>query len=200
MTNGAASTTGKNGIFTGNGMDFRGGGRSCGTAHDGEFQTTTLSNTAQNDYQFAGQRQQNHPESSVEGRRREDDYGHDTVVVRDKKPRGGQDRSSTLGSAGGKMGITLEGTNQDDDGHQGHVADMAAITGGMLPVNTTSQGYALDNGEINMDDDMGEGTGGEGSEGALSGEGAHGALKANVDEGQGHTSTWSETKTKVCST
>lgn len=199
MTDGEASATEKNAILTENGMDFRSSSRASGTAHDGEFQTTQLPNTAQNDYQFIGERHQSRLENSVEKQRREDKYGCDTVVVGGKRPRG-QDRTSTLGSAAGKMGITLEGTDQDSDSHQGNVADIAAISGGMLSVNAAGQGYALDSGEINMDDDMGEGTGGEGSEEALSGEGARGALKVNIDEGQGQTSTWSETKTKVCST
>lgn len=191
MTNGEALATGKNEIFTGNGMDFSGNSRSGDTAQGGEFRSAPLSNAARNDYQFIGQRHQNSPENSAERQRQEDKYGYDTVVVGGKRPREGQDRTSTLGSAGGKMG---GGTNEESEGHQGHVADMAAISGDTLP---TSQGYALDSGEINMDDDMGEGTGREGSEEVPPGEGAR-VLKTNVDEGQGQASTWSETKTKVC--
>lgn len=181
-------------------MDFRGSSRESGAAHDGEFQTTQLPKTAQNDYQFIGERHQNRQENSVGKQRQEEKHGYDTVVVGGKRPRGGQEQTSTLGSAAGKIGITLEGTDQDRDGHQGNVADMVAISRGMLPVNAAGQGYALDSGEVNMDDDMGEGTGREGSEEALSGEGTRGGLKVNIDEGQGQTSTWSETKTKVCST
>lgn len=180
-------------------MDFRGSSRENGAAHDGEFQTTQLPKTAQNDYQFIGERHQNRLENSVEKQRREEKHGYDTVVVGGKRPRGGHDRTSNLGSAMGEMGITREGTDQDGDGHGGNIADMVVISGGMLPVNAAGQGYAMDSGEINMDDDMGEGTGGEGSEEALSGEGARGGLKVNIDEGQGQTSAWSETKTKVCS-
>lgn len=191
MTSSEPPTTKRNEIFTGNGMDFRDSSRLSGTAHDGEFQSMPLSNASQNDYQFIGQRHQHHPENSVEKQKLEDKYGYDTVVVGGKRPRGSQDQTSNLGTAGGEMGIN------EDNGHQGHVADMAAISGGMLPVNTTGQIYALDRGEIHMDNDMGEGTGREGSEEALSGEGARGVLKMNVDEGQGQTSTWSETKTKV---
>lgn len=191
MTNGGSSTKGRNKIFTGNRMDFRGSSRSSGTAHDGgEFQSTPLPDASRNDYQFIGRRHQNNPGSSTEKQKQEDRYGYDTVVVGSKRPRGGQDMTSDLGSAGGKMGI-----NEDNDS-QGHVTDMAAISGDMS-VNTTGQGHALDSEGIHMDDDMGEGTGREGSEEVHSGEGAHGVLKMGLDEGQGQTSTWSETKTKV---
>lgn len=182
--------------MTGSGMDFSGGDRSSGTAYGGEFQNTAPPSAARNDYQFTGQRHQNHPENTADNQRQGEKYVYDTVVVGGKRPRGGQGRTSTLSSAGGKMGARHGGTNEVGDGHQGHVTDMAAISEGMLPVNMAGQGYALDSGEINMDDEMGEGIGREGSEDALSGEGTRGILKMNMDEGQ--TSTWSETKTKVC--
>lgn len=191
MTNGESSTKGRNETFTGNRMDFRGSGRSSGTTHDGgEFQNTPLPNASRNDYQFIG-RHQNHPGSSTEEQKQEDRYGYDTVVVGSKRPRGGQDMTLDLGSAGG--------INEDNDS-QGHVADMTAISGDMLSINTTGQGHALDSEGIHMDDDMAEGTGREGSEEVHLGEGAHGVLKMGLDEGQGQTSTWSETKTKVCYT
>lgn len=194
MTNGESLAKGRNEIFAGNGMDFRGSSRSSSTAHDGgEFQSTPLPDASRNDYQFIGRRHQNHPGISTEKQKQEDRYGYDTVVVGSKRPRGDQDMTSDLGSAGGKMGI-----NEDNDS-QGHAADMA-IAGDVLPVNTTGQGHALDSEGIHIDDDMGEGTGREGSEEAHSGEGARDVLKMGLDEVQGQTSTWSETKTKVCDT
>lgn len=181
--------------MTGNGMDFCGGGRSSGTAYGGEFQGIVPPNAARNDYRFIEQQHQNHSENTAERQGQEDKYVFDTVVVGGKRPRGGQGQTSTLGSAEGKMGTRRGGTNDVGDGQHGHVVDMAVISERTLPVNMAGQGYVPDAGEINIDDEMIEGTGREGSEDALSGEGTRGILKMNMDEGQ--ASTWSETKTKV---
>lgn len=187
--------------MTGNAIDFGAGGRSGGTAYGGDSQSTTSGNTTRNDYQFNRQRHQNHPESTAEQQRRGEKYTFDTVVVGGVKPRGGQGRTSSLGSVGGETEARRGGINEIGDGHQGHVGDMAAISDDMQPVNMAGQGYTLGSGEMNMDDDIGDGTGRDGSDDALSGgtEGTRGVLKMGMDEGQVQTSTWSETKTKVCS-